>query len=78
MVRVHNGKKWIFICHAENHVHSEKRIQNYSVDGYCKETNTVYEFLGCPFHWHCKYDDPKKQLETYIRIEDLRNLGYKV
>ena len=56
----HMERNEIFIRHAENHVHGEKRIQNYSVDGYCEETNTVCEFLGCPFHGHCKYDDPKK------------------
>ena len=68
----------IYIRHAENHVHGEKRIENYSVDGYCKETNTVYEYLGCYFHGHCQYDDPKKILDTYIRIETLRKLGYNV
>ena len=30
----------------------EKRIGKYSVDGYCEERNTVYEFQGC--YWHGK------------------------
>ena len=68
----------IHIRHAENSVHGEKRIQNYSVDGYCEETNTVYEFLGCFHHGHCVHDDPKKILETYIRKFTLEGLGYNV
>ena len=46
--------------------------------GYCEETNAVYEFFGCPFHGHCKYDDPKKQRETYIRKDILEKLGYNI
>ena len=68
----------INIRHAENSVHGEKRIQNYSVDGFCEETNTVYEFLGCFHHGHCMYDDPKKILDTYIRKFTLEGLGYNV
>ena len=30
----------------------EIRIGPYLVDGYCPETNTVYEFLGDFFHGH--------------------------
>ena len=30
----------------------EKRIGKYSLDGYCEERNTVYEFQGC--YWHGK------------------------
>ena len=25
-------------------------LPHYSVDGYCRETRTVYEFLGCYYH----------------------------
>ena len=25
----------------------EKKIEPYPIDGYCKETDTVYEFQGC-------------------------------
>ena len=28
----------------------EKKIVNYSVDGYCQQTDTVYECLGCFMH----------------------------
>ena len=27
-------------------------LPNFSVDGYCAETRTVYEFLGCYYHGH--------------------------
>ena len=68
----------IHIRHAENDVHGEKRIENYSVDGYCKENNTVYEYLGCVFHGHCKHHDPKRISETHTRKTTLENLGYNV
>ena len=41
----------IDIEHARNG--GEKRIGGYSVDGFCQERNTVYEFHGC--FWHGKY-----------------------
>ena len=41
----------IDIEHARNG--GEKRIGGYSVDGFCEERNTVYEFHGC--FWHGKY-----------------------
>ena len=68
----------IHIRHAENDVHGEKRIENYSVDGYCEENNTVYEYLGCVFHGHCKHHDPKRISETHTRKTTLENLGYNV
>ena len=48
------GLKWlkwlsveqnISIQHARNG--PENKVQQYKVDGYCKEQNTVYEFHGC-------------------------------
>ena len=41
----------IDIEHARNG--GEKRVGNYSLDGYCQERNTAYEFHGC--FWHGKY-----------------------
>lgn len=38
----------IFIQHALNI--GEKRIGKYYVDGFCENTNTIYEFEGCTFH----------------------------
>ena len=33
----------------------EKRVGRYSLDGFCEERNTAYEFQGC--FWHGKYYD---------------------
>ena len=41
-------KENIFIQHSLNV--GEKRIGNFRVDGFCEQTNTVYEFQGCWFH----------------------------
>ena len=43
-------KEDLYIQHVRNH--GEKRVGHYSLDGYCEETNTVYEFQGC--FWHGK------------------------
>ena len=43
-------KEGIFIQHVRNG--GEKRVGNYSLDGYCEETHTAYEFQGC--FWHGK------------------------
>ena len=44
-------KEDIHIQHVRNG--GEKRVGSYSLDGYCKETNTAYEFQGC--FWHGKW-----------------------
>ena len=43
-------KDEIDIEHVRNG--GEKRIGKYSLDGYCEERNTIYEFQGC--YWHGK------------------------
>ena len=43
-------KEDLYIRHVRNG--GEKRVGHYSLDGYCEETNTVYEFQGC--FWHGK------------------------
>ena len=43
-------KEGILIQHVRNG--GEKRVGNYSLDGYCEETHTAYEFQGC--YWHGK------------------------
>ena len=78
MVRIHYNEDRTKIRHAENHPHGELRIKNWSVDGYCKETNTVYEYLGCYHHGHCKFHDAIKWMETTERIQSLKDLGYNV
>ena len=52
---------------------------NYSVDGFCQSTNTVYEYYGCYHHGHCGDNkDPKKWQRTKVREKELSNLGYKI
>ena len=43
-------KEDIHIQHVKNG--GEKRVANYSLDGYCEETHTAYEYQGC--YWHGK------------------------
>ena len=43
-------KEDLYIQHVRNG--GEKRFSNYSLDGYCEETLTAYEFQGC--FWHGK------------------------
>ena len=43
-------KEDLYVQHVRNG--GEKRIEGYSLDGYCEETNTAYEFQGC--FWHGK------------------------
>jgi hypothetical protein len=39
------------VMHARNgREYRIPELPNFSVDGYCAETKTVYEFLGCFFH----------------------------
>lgn len=80
--------------HIQNHT-SEKgeyKIPGVGkVDGYCHETNTVYEFHGIFWHGHPDFFDPntihpitktktygEKYEETLARDEKIRNLGYKL
>ena len=44
-------RKDIHIQHVRNG--GEKRVGKYSLDGYCKEYHTAYEFQGC--FWHGKW-----------------------
>ncbi|GFR08218.1 uncharacterized protein TNCT_640001 [Trichonephila clavata] len=53
--------RWLdFVAHTEGHriLHAlngtgESKIAGCSVDGFCKETNTVYQYQGC-FHHGCE------------------------
>ena len=83
------------IRHAVND--GEKEIDDselgkvYHVDGFCEETNTVYEFCGCVFHscplcFDGKNDHPfhnERKMgvvyeETIQRERRLREMGYNV
>ena len=70
----------IDIRHALNSPHSEKRIGNYQVDGYCSSNRTIYEYYGCYHHGHSCDDNynPKKWEETEKREKKLKMLGYRI
>ena len=51
--------KWLSYEMERNDIHiqhvrngGEKRVGKYSLDGYCEEYHTAYEFQGC--FWHGK------------------------
>ena len=54
-------KEDIHIQHVRNG--GEKRVGRYSLDGYCEETNTAYEFQGC--FWHGKRRNVMNTLLVY-------------
>jgi len=76
------------IQHARNgRENRPPELSHYSVDGYCAETRTVYEFLGC-YHHGCKcqpFRDVKtltsgetlaeRYKQTLARIEQLERSG---
>jgi G:T-mismatch repair DNA endonuclease (very short patch repair protein) len=78
------------IMHARNGRECRlPELPHFSVDGYCAETRTVYEFLGCFFHGHtCQpfRDIPTLSDETLAnryertmsRIAQITRSGYKV
>ncbi|KAG5872176.1 hypothetical protein JTB14_010737 [Gonioctena quinquepunctata] len=66
----------------------EASIANMKVDGFCKETNQIFEFHGCPKCMKYKrenftFEDPTATIEsryeaTSAKTERLRALGYEV
>ena len=61
-------KRNVFIQHAENNEEYEAMLYKPSgeaylkkVDGYDRDTNTIYEFAGCFYH-SCKYCYPQDQM----------------
>jgi hypothetical protein len=82
----------IFIQHGNNRgeitIKSNKKL--FKFDGYCKETNTVYEFMGDFFHGNPKLYNQndinplnKKTFgelynETLKRLELIKNEGYNI
>lgn len=40
----------VIIEHAENNKEHSIKNSKYHADGYCRETNTIYEFHGCFYH----------------------------
>ena len=64
-------------------------LPHFSVDGYCPETRTVYEFFGCFYHSHTcqpfhdvttlRGDTPAERYEqTMSRLEQITRAGYLV
>ena len=56
-------KEDLYIKHVRNG--GEKRFQRYSLDGYCEETHTAYEYQGC--YWHGKGFFPR-DVDVYFII----------
>jgi len=84
-------KENITIQHAENIGEYRIPTTKYKADGYCAETNTIYEYNGCKWHGCPKCQDITKSshpyststnLELYIatrtREHLLRDLGYNL
>ena len=82
-------KEDLYIEHVRNG--GEKRVEPYSLDGYCEETNTAYEFQGC--FWHgcpeCFKDrdtvNPVSQktmeelyMNTKKKVKFLKDQGFRV
>jgi len=59
-------------CHTARKKWREYRppeLPHYSVDGYCAETRTIYEFLGCYHHgYKCQ---PSRDVKTLANGETL-------
>ena len=80
-------KEDIHILHKMNS-RQEVRIGPYLVDGYCSDTNTVYQYDGCFFHGHlCHvtrniknqkwWDEREKEAEeTRLRDRFIREVGH--
>ena len=70
----HEALQWLSYTAEKEGIHmqhdrngGEKRVGRYSLDGYCEETHTAYEYQGC--YWH------GKNPHVYYSIHD--NVKYK-
>ena len=80
-------KEGIKILHKKN-FGKEKRDGRFLADGYCAETNTIYQFDGCFFHKHTCQKTPVTEKEkvnheaarkrTEDRDKYYKSLGYNV
>lgn len=66
-----------FIQHADNLGEFKIAGTKFRVDGYCKETNTVYEFHGNAFHGNPKLYQPKDKCHPYYRDVTAKELYAK-
>ena len=86
--RVLRGEAEIYIQHASNG--GEQLISGNKVDGFCKKTNTIYQYHGCFWHGCPKCFDPevpnsinKKNMKelydnTVKLTREYRQAGYNV
>ena len=88
---VYMGQKRNNVTHAGNgrKVHLP-RVPNVKVDGYCEETNEVFEQVGCFWHGctcmpnrHKPIGNTEKKLlnryeENEARLKKIENAAYKV
>ena len=82
--------KSIHIQHALNNIEYTIPNTNFKADGYCKETNTIYEFHGDYWHGNPKRFDSNKinknvkctfgelYKNTLLREEQIKSLGYNL
>jgi len=81
----------IFIEHAENIGEYKILGTNYRADGYCKETNTIYEFYGDIWHGNLDLFDEDEICSSYLtecagslyiktmqREEKIKKMGYNL
>lgn len=79
----------IYIQHAKNDGEFQIPNTKYWADGYCKETNTIYEFHGTEFHGDpevCKPEDfnfygrnyGELYANTMKKEQTIRDLGYNL
>ena len=78
------------IMHCRNgREYKQPEIPRFSVDGYCPDTNTVYDFFGCFWHGHtCQpFRDvatlsgetmAERYERTITRLEQITRAGYQV
>lgn len=84
-------KEGIFIQHAGNVGEFNIPNTSYSADGYCSETNTIYEFYGDCWHGNLGVFNPDEQCHPYSdltaldlynntikREKFLKSLGYNL
>lgn len=81
----------IHIIHKCNSRSGQFRVGPFLCDGYCPETNTIFEFLGCYYHPHSscplirkenykigKFSKEMLENRTELRFRYLKMLGYNI
>jgi hypothetical protein len=63
-----NHKNKLKIIHKRNSSKGEVRIARFRVDGFEKETKTIYEFNGCFFHGHPKCVSNMSSINPVMKI----------